>query len=262
MNLGTAAVVLRPRTLAEVLDLACRVCCSRALGIYLRLGAIVLLPCLAGCIALRYAAEWPWAAVWLVAVSLAAVVQGVFTIAIGRLIFSEELGAGQVLRVFARRLGSYLWMLLLTRLVLALAALVVVGLPIAWPRLLLVHEASLLENASAAQAIHRAGQFNRALTGFGVLFALLVTQAAFVLVAELLAQGVVEDVLQLGRPFGALFADGGSPFALAGFLLSVPYVATARFLHYIDHRTRSDGWDVQIRFLAIAARHEPERRAA
>ena len=32
--------------------------------------------------------------------------------------------------------------------------------------------------------------------------------------------------------------------------------ATARFLAYIDGRTRQDGWDIQLRFMAIAAASE------
>lgn len=263
MNLGAAAIVLRPRTLAEILDLACRLSCSLALGLYLRLSALVLLPCLAVCLALRHGLGWSWIAVWLVAACLGAVAQGVFTIAVGRLLFSEELGAGQVLRLFARRFGSYSWMLTLSRIVLLVSSSVVIALPVAWPRLLFVHEASLLENAKAGEAIQRAGRFvtGRVVTVLGVLLSLLATQVGFVVVAEFLGHGVVDEVLQLGRPFGALFSKGGSAYALAGFFLSVPYVATARFLHYIDARTRSDGWDVQLRFMAIASQ-STERRAA
>ncbi|APR85859.1 Hypothetical protein A7982_11208 [Minicystis rosea] len=263
MNLGAAAVVLRPRSLAEILDLACRLSCSLALGLYLRLAALVLLPCLALCLALRHVLDWSWYAVWFVAACLGAAAQGVFTIAVGRLLFSEALGAGQVIRLFARRFGSYLWMLVLSRVVLVGSAAVLIALPVAWPRLLFVHEASLLENAKAGDAIQRAGRFvsGRAAQVFGVLAALLVTQAGFIAIAEFLGHGLVDQVLQLGRPFGALFSKGGSAYALAGFFLSVPYVSTARFLHYIDARTRADGWDVQLRFMAIASENA-ERRAA
>ncbi len=265
MNLGASAVVLRPRTLSEILDLACRLSCSLALGLYLRLAAVLLAPCLAVCLALRYALEWKWLWVWSVAVALAAVVQGVFTVAVGRLLFSEALTARQALGLFGRRLGGYLGMLFVSRIVLALAALPMgLGLPFLGPRLLFVHEASLLETAGPAEAVRRAGRFAAGRGGSVLLalLALLVTQAGIVVTAELLGQGLVDDVLQLGKPFGKLFWEGGSPFALAGFLLSVPYVATARFLHYIDSRTRSDGWDIQLRFMAVAARETVERRAA
>jgi hypothetical protein len=264
MNLGAAAVVLRPRTLAEVLDLACRLSVSLAFGLYARLSAMILLPVLAACLALRYAAGWPWAVVWMVAVLAGGVAQGAFTVGVGRLLFSEELRAGQVLRLFGRRLGSYLAMLGLSRMVLAASCLpFFAGLPFAWTRLFFVHEASLLEGAGPVAAMRRSSRFiaGRGASVFTALLTLLLTQAAFVITAELLGQGLVKEVLQLGEPFGALFSDGGSPYALAGFLLSVPYVSTARFLDYIDERTRADGWDIQLRFMAIAA-GDGERRAA
>jgi hypothetical protein len=259
VNLGASAVVLRPRTLAEELDLACRLCMSLAFGLYARLSALILLPILAGCLWLRHGMGWGWPEVWAVAALAGSVVQGVFTVAVGRLLFSEALSVGQVLRLFLRRAGSYLGMLFLSRLILAVAALLfLVGLPFAWPRLVFVYEASLLENAGAAGALRRSNRFvdGRAPAVAGVLVALLLTQAGFVLTAELLGQGLVAEVLQLGKPFGSLFQDGGSPYALAGLLLSFPYVATARFLDYIDARTRADGWDIQLRFMAIAAREE------
>lgn len=263
MNLGAATVVLRPRTLAEVLDLACRFCFSGALGLFARLAAAVLLPSLAACLALRHALGWGYLGVWAVAVLLATALQGVFTIAVSRLLFAEQLGVRQALGLFARRLGSYAGALLGSRLLLALAALpALIGLVLVWPRVLFVHEASLLEGAAPVDAIRRAGRFAVSSgNALGALFALLATQIGIVLAAELLGQGLVDDVLQLGRPFGGLFSHGGSPYALAGFFLSVPYVATARFLGYIDARTRADAWDVQLRFMNIAAKSSAEERA-
>ncbi len=265
MNLGASTVVLRPRTLAEILDLACRFSISVAFGLYARLTLAVLLPIYAGCLALHYALEWHWALVWCVAVALGSVAQGVFTVAVGRLLFSEQLGAWQVLRLFGRRLGSYLALLFLRSILLAASALpFLLGLPFVWPRLVFTHEASLLEGAGPADAIRRSNRFisGRGASTFAVLLALLLTQGAFVVTSELLCHGLVDGVLQLGKPFGALFSDGGSPYALAGLLLSIPYVSTARFLDYIDARTRSDGWDIQLRFMSIAARDGERREAA
>ena len=62
---------------------------------------------------------------------------------------------------------------------------------------------------------------------------------------------------QLGKPFGDLWDDGGSAYAIVGFFAALPLVATARFLAYIDGRTRQDGWDIQLRFMAIAAANTP-----
>lgn len=265
MNLGASAVVLRPRSLGEVLDLACRLCVTRAFGLYARLSLAILAPVLAACLSLRYAAGLDWIATWIVAVAGGALAQGVFTVAASRLLFSEELTVGQVLRLFGRRLSSYLAMIVLSRLVLAVACVpAFIGLPFAWTRLFFVHEACLLETASPAEGLRRSNRFvaMQGASVFGALVSLLLAQGGFVLVAELLGQGVLSDVLQLGKPFGALFTDGGSPFALVGLLLSVPFVATARFLDYIDERTRADGWDIQLRFLAIAAADRPRSEAA
>ena len=200
----------------------------------------------------------------MVAVSLGAIVQGVFTVAVGRLLFSEELTTGRVLALFGRRLGSYLVMLFLSRAMLALAASVLIAVPLVWPRVLVVHEASLLEGASPTDAITRAGRFitGRGAIALGTIVAFLAVQAGISITAEFLGQGLVNEILQLGTPFGQLFKDGGSAFALAGFFLSVPYIATARFLYYVDSRTRSDGWDVQVRFMTIAARDAAEARQA
>ena len=258
MNLRAAAVVLRPRELSEQLDLACRLCVSTAFDLFLRLSAVLLLPVFLGCLLLRHAGGWSWVAVWTLVIIVGNLLQGVFTVSVGRLLFSEELTTRKALRLFAARLGSYVTTLFLSRVLIAASFL------LAWPRVVFVHEACLLEAAGPGTAIRRSGRFvqGRAMAALGVLLALLLTQAAFVVTAELLGHGVVSEVLQLGKPFGSLFDDGGSPYALAGFLLSIPYVASARFLSYIDGRTRADGWDIQVRFLAIAATHNARRAAA
>jgi hypothetical protein len=264
VNLGASAIVLRPRTMAEILDLACRLSVSLAFGLYVRLWILILLPILAGCLALHYAMELGWQEVWYVAITGAAIAQGIFTVSVGRLLFSEEVTVGQALRLFGRRFVSYLVMLFLSRSLLALAALpMFLGLPFVWPRLYFVHEASLLEGAGPAEAIRRSSRFVAGRGGpvLGVLLSILITQGSFVVVTELLCQGLMTEVLQLGKPFGALFTDGGSPYALAGLMLSVPFGATARFLEYIDARTRADGWDVQLRFMAIASAAERHAEA-
>jgi hypothetical protein len=45
-----------------------------------------------------------------------------------------------------------------------------------------------------------------------------------------------------------------------GFHAAIPYLAVARFLGYVDHRTRGDGWDIQLRFMALAAEETPAQR--
>ena len=91
---------------------------------------------------------------------------------------------------------------------------------------------------------------------------LLVLHAGATFLGDDVGRTVVSDVLQFREP-ESLWSAGGSSLALIGFWLFVPYVATARFFVYLDLRTRSEGWDIQTRFAAIALRaRETERQAA
>ena len=75
---------------------------------------------------------------------------------------------------------------------------------------------------------------------------------------EAAARARLEGVLEITAP--PRVDRRGSALALAAYWLFVPYLATARFLLYIDVRTRAEGWDVQTRFAAIAARGEEGHR--
>ena len=264
MNLLDSRVVLRLRTVPDVLDLA-YVYCTKNQRTYQKLAAILLVPCLAICLVARYLLGWHWGFVWLCAVVLGGVAQGAFTLAAGQLLFSKEAPLRPLLGRYFRRLPSYLAALFITRLLIAVGALPFFLLvPSAWVRVVFVHEVSLLETASAGEAFARSGRFVKRQAGavIGLLVCLLLSHAGFVLVVEALGKGLVEFVLQLGRPFGSLLDDGGSVYALSGFFLAIPYVASARFLKYTDIRTRKEGWDIQLRFKAIEATGEAGPRAA
>ncbi|MCA9661759.1 MAG: hypothetical protein KC486_25700 [Myxococcales bacterium] len=255
MNLAAIRVVLRPRGQAEILDLAALWCFGVDRGLFARLAAIVLLPSLALCAGARGLLGWSWADVWLLAAALATVTQGVFTVAASRALFACEVAVGDVLRGFARRLPAYLGALVITRGILGLAALTVVLAPPAWARVAFVHEACLLEGASPISAAQRAWGLARS-RGVEVMILLggvAIAAAVMVIAAELLGRAAVEFVLQLPAAFGALAEDYGSYYALLGFHAAIPYIAVARFLGYIDQRTRGDGWDIQLRFMALAS---------
>jgi hypothetical protein len=248
---------------AEVLDLACRLTFSAGLSLYGRLAAWVILPVFAGLLALHYAAGVAWGWIWVLSFLAAVFVEAPFTIAASRLMFGEAPTVRQVLSLWGKRLGGYLWAMLLKALYLTLAAAAFV-LPLlsVRPNGVFVTEASVLEQAGAGEAWSRSKRLvlGRSSEAMAALFAWDIARISFVGAAELLFQGVVDDILQLGRPFGALFDDGVTPYALVGLLLSTPFVATARFLQYIDTRTRGDGWDIQVKFMAIMARND-ERSA-
>ncbi len=258
MRLADARVVLRPRSQGELLDLAALWCFSADRWLYLRLAAIVLLPSLALCLGARWLGGWAWTSVWLLAAALATVCQGVFTVATSRAMFERDVPARAVLRQFVASAPRYLAALAISRVILAISAVTVALLPFAWARVAYVHEAVLLEGSGALAASSRAWRMGQAraievallLGGLGLAFVVAT------LAAELIGQGIVEFVLQLGRPLGSLFVDGVTPYALVGFHAAIPYVAVARFLGYIDERTRGDGWDIQLRFMALEAARE------
>lgn len=264
MNLSEAAVVLRPRGSAEVFDLALRWTTGVGRGLYLRLGLLLALPAALGCFALRLFAEQEWTLIWVVAWLLAIPMHGVFTLAASRLMFERNVTAMGVLRQYASRLTSYLPGLFVVGFVNALGACILIAFPWTWARGAFVHEASLLEGHGAMAAVRRSKdfvdhQYSRVIGMLvGGLIAIFLVGAA----ADQAGAAVLEFGLQLGRPFGSLWEDGGSFGALLGFFGAIPYVASVRFLTYIDGRTRRDGWDIQLAFLALVMKESPDEEAA
>jgi hypothetical protein len=266
MNLGDSAVVLRPRTISEIADLGLRLTFSLAFRLYLRLSLFTLLPAFVLCLALHYAADLSWGQVWLVALLLVPFVEAVYSIAVSQLMFSPTLGAKAVFSLWRKRLGALLWSLVV-RGVASIISLFTffILLPFAVIRLLLLDEACLLEGLSGMRAYERSYRLVESRgSGTGFLFAILLglIRVSAVILAEYTCDGVLDKLLQMGRPLGWLFRDGGSPASLAGFFLVIPIVATIRFLYYIDTRTRADGWDIQLRFHGIRLRAEGEGKAA
>jgi hypothetical protein len=258
VNLEGARIVLRPRTPSEIFDLAFRFCAALALPLYLRLAVIVLLPCLAVCAYVHAITDGEWALVWTCAIALAAFAQSVFTVAASRLLFAAKPGVLSILGHSLRRLPALLGALIIHGLLLCVGLFVGIGSFFFWVWHTFMYEAILLEQQGPISALRRASALIK--HKFGA--ALVTCTASTVVVAlgivsgELLLGGLVEWVLQLGKPFGDLWEDGGSAYALVGFFAALPLVATARFLAYIDGRTRQDGWDIQLRFMAIAAAAE------
>lgn len=259
MNLEGARVVLRTRSPSEIFDLAVRFCASLALPLYLRLGAIVLLPCMLATGAAHYYFKGDWSVTWTIAALLAAFAQSVFTVAASRLLFDARPRVAAILGHSLRRLPALVGALLLHGVLLALGSLIVVGGVFVWIWHTFLYEAVLLEQQGPAAALGRAGALMRRKFGSGL--AVCTGSAAIVLLfvacAEVLGHGLVDFVLQLGKPFGAFEPDEqpGTPFMVIGLFAALPLVATARFLAYIDGRTRQDGWDIQLRFMSVAAAH-------
>ena len=84
------------------------------------------------------------------------------------------------------------------------------------------------------------------------------------MLADWAGREVLQQVLEV-KPPPSMFREGWSVLALVGWWAVQPLLQTARFFVYLDIRTRTEGWDIQTRFAAIAARAEAEpreRRAA
>lgn len=254
MNLGSANVTIRQRGVLEVFDLAFVVIRTLGRRVYWRLALFSVVPAWLLCVVGQYGLQLPWPWVWLLAIALSSILQGPFTLAAGQLMFELDVPAHVPLQSFWGRLAPFLFAWGASRLLIVLAAATVLLLPSVWSRMLFVHEVSLLEGASGRQSLRRASAFVRfdGSSTFATLLLHVLMIGMMVVWAEMIGWGVVTWLLQLGEPYGSLWTEGGSPYALAGLFASVPLIATARYLSYVDGRTRRDGWDVQVRFQAIA----------
>jgi hypothetical protein len=93
-----------------------------------------------------------------------------------------------------------------------------------------------------------------------VLTMLLLSAApvAAAMLADVAGREILQGLLEF-KPPPSIFHAGGSWLALLGWWATIPLLQTARFFVYLDIRTRTEGWDIQTRFAAIAARSEAER---
>jgi hypothetical protein len=261
VNLGNAGVVLRPRSLAESVDLALTWCVKVGRGTYLRLALVVLLPAAVGCWLLRVLLEWEWAGVWIVAGLVASFLQAPFTMAAGAMMFERDVTARAVLGRFLRRLPAAFGVWVLAQLWLGLGLLLgFIGAVWTWPHVVFTREIVLLEGQGVGAAMTRARNFVARQTGDALFLvgAQAAVVAVFIVCFDQLDGALFDLALQLHRPFGEI-EDGGSLFTMLGMFAAVPYIATIRFLRYVDGRTRRDGWDLQLAFLALRVAEEQSR---
>lgn len=260
LDLLHARVAFRDRSIADVLDLTLRFVVVHG-RVYGRVALGSVLP--AAVLALAAGATLGWRAAWWIALPLAFAAEIPFTVLASRLVFEREVHARDVLAASLRE-GP--------RVVLvrgAAAALTALALPFflvpgVWLAsiFLFLGEVILLERATAGQAFGRAQRVagsapNEVL--LGVIVLALVPLGSVVL-ADVAGRAVLEELLQF-RPPRPSWETGGGALATLGLFAQVPYLATARFFLYLNVRTRAEGWDIQTRFAAIAARAREEDRA-
>jgi hypothetical protein len=248
-----ARVALRERSPLEIFDLTVRFCAANAQN-YAILLAIVGVP---GFLVSWVAASvLGWPVGWAVAVAGAPFVGLPFLLLASKLLFEDDVRLWSVLQDVLRLLPRMILVSLIQLLMLAFGALL--G-GIAWlytfPLVLFLPEVVALERVRTGVAWSRARRLALANFPAALITMLGLAFVAFAAVAmsdwagcELLEQG-----LEI-RPPPSLWTAGGNWLALAGWWLSVPLAATLRFFAYIDCRTRGEGWDIQTRFAALAAR--------
>lgn len=253
MDLMRARVSLRERTLIDVVDLSVRFC-----GAHARAYGIVTLGILAPACVVSWAVArlGGWWIGWTAAVVIAAFAEVPFLVLASRLLFEERAPIGTVLRQSSAALPRVAAGLLAELLLLALSA-AFLGIP--WlffgPALLFLVEVLVLEKARTTEGYRRTLRIGMAHFGAAMAAAILVgvLRVGGPLVADVAGRELLERVLEIRAPRPAWEA-GGSALALFGWWAAVPLVATVRFFEYIDCRTRSEGWDIQMRFAALAAR--------
>jgi hypothetical protein len=258
MDLMRTRVALRERALLDVLDLAIRFCAAHA-GAYARLSLAVLLPAFVASFALARAGGW-WLG-WAAVLTITAFVDVPFVALASRLVFADEVRIRAALSVALRATPRLLGVRVVQLLALA-GSVLLSGLPWLWVGTiqLFVVEVILLEQAKVVAALGRAQRIANAHFGAALMATILLLAAPWASAAltDLAGRELLQAVLEV-KPPPSMFAEGGSWLALLGWWAALPLLATARFFVYLDVRTRTEGWDIQTRFAAIAARRlEPE----
>jgi hypothetical protein len=248
-----ARLALRERSILDVLDLSVRFVSAHK-AIYLRTMAPVLVAAFLSSWAFARAAGWAWG--WLGAVLLSLPSQAPFTALASRLVFDDRVRARDALTSSLRAMPR-LAIARLIQIVALSAALAFFVLPSLWVggATLFLGEVVLLEQSTVGRSFGRAQRIAATDVGsaiVGVALVLLVPLAA-ALLTDITGRAVLEDLLEVRAP-ASLWGEGGSWLALLGFWAAVPFAATVRFLTYVNFRTRSEGWDIQTRFAALATR--------
>jgi hypothetical protein len=127
---------------------------------------------------------------------------------------------------------------------------------------LFVDEVMILERSRIGPAFGRAQRIASGSMGdaVGALAMVCLVPLAAMFLTDVGGRAFIGEVLQFRAPAPA-WSEGGSVLAVLGWFGILPYLTTARFFTYLNVRTRAEGWDIQTRFAAIAARAATEEAA-
>jgi hypothetical protein len=264
-------IVLRPRSLDETFDLALA---------YLRVSArdfwkiflLLTLGSLAIIVGAAYALDLDWWQRCGVALIVVPIMERMVTVYAGRHLFQNVAGKRAAVLAVLKRLPLVgIWTVFTMGPVLVMlidvenTGLLVLGIFCLtfWPFILASHlflgEAAFLEQLDVGKAMKRARilvtyRFGRAL---GMVVATTFVRALFV-VCVTFGSTFLMFVLQLQDAPESISYWAG----IGGFVVSGPYLALVRLFDYVDARTRREGWDIQVRFNAIAQRAREEKASS
>lgn len=253
MNPNLSRIVLRPRGAADVFDLTLRIL-REGWAPVLRVTALVALPVWLGCLLACWFSEGHWA-VALAPLGLSPALQAPYTVLVGRLMFADEVSVKEVLTHTLRRTPTLLLGTLIAALASSFTSLVCfVALPAVQAWLLYLPETALLEGVALQRGLNRSQRLAGARLGQALAgsFSWWVLTAWAAAVGEATWQAVVDTVLQLGTPFGTALTGYVTPGLVGGLILAQPLHAVYRMMLYIDARTRSEGWDLQVALRAAS----------
>jgi hypothetical protein len=270
-----AQVVLRPRSIDETLDLALMYL-RRSPWPFIKLFALLSIGATGLLVGVSVFFKLKLVQSAAIALITAPVLERVVTVYAGRHLFKNDPRIGFAIFSVLKRLPfALIWGLLVTlpwtpMLFDDFKSSGWIGLAVMlgcfWPFILASHvhlsEVAHLEQLSAGRAARRARALvaYRFARGLGLVIMSAIICALIAGLVELTAQFALGFVLQFGDVFDSI---GGWP-AIYGYYLGSMFIALARLFDYVDARTRREGWDIQVRFNAIAqkAKEADARRLA
>lgn len=119
-------------------------------------------------------------------------------------------------------------------------------------------EVRLLERLTGRPARRRAEDLSMDRGGRNLSFHLQAALLRLLFIAS--AVGATQAIFAFVLQFEGVFNLLALPAAIAGYALSGPFIGLARLFDYVDARTRGEGWDIQVRFQEIAHAADPSRR--
>ena len=253
MDILRARVVFRDRSLLDVLDLALRFVVVHG-KVYATVAAAFLLPAFALTCAAAFLVGW--AAAWCVGVVLAFSSSIAFTLLASRLVFQNAVKASAVIGSAFRDMPRVLFARFLWLIAFSVSA-VFAGVPAVWTgtAYFFTDEVLLLERAGIGASFRRSQTIASTAFGDTFLFAFFLSLGVMGAIAacDFGGRSLMGNLLQI-QPPKSMWTEGGSVLGLLGLFLVVPLATTARFFAYLNVLTRTEGWDVQIRFSEIASR--------